>query len=728
MNWTEGALARHSRGKGWDKDAARQKQYFAKARARKNAPATSKGLDISSFIPDYIPQPTSSQGRQSNSSTPRRKQRTPRGKLIHRQSETENSHKKRSRRGGEPNIRNQGPAAESSLTSPQDKEKQELDIATKRRRLLEKADWTGVITQKPVAVDFYQQRDRSTELLAKPTSKSGHRSMFSPDLKDQPNKRILGRLSENDIEINIGSQNMRWSRDSNSVRSYATRQDFISRLEIPQSNIATSQASVTSYPQSRTLRYHGERPPRAHDFHVSQTHNERSNPLTSLSSAAHSPGQEEWLARETDEPRYIVQTHAPIIHQPQPTRRRHQVIEVKSPELDEGASTVAVLGTPRPSDKITAEDIRWNMWLESTTKPIQQQSVQPSRDKGPQRPVSPSLSNYMNTFNDNSHPDNLISSENQGQNSSHANEEPQPRSSETYPSSIPPSESQHEPLEDEQELPELQVRDPFADIPPATSPYALPKSSSYERSETNLKTRSDLVLPMGSFMPVTPNVQDLLDLLAASEEQQEPNIEDQTQQEPIPNAEDEDEIWKKFVLDNDSAETNRKAREEAHEQTKCALGLKKSNVPRMFEESSLPSGSTAPPSDIAEPPSASRGERPTMEGRNFILADDQIQDIPGAELEAPSSETAARVDIADATDSVIAQPASPQPLHAEFKFHQPQLFVGRLASDVPSTKSPVYLDAPRSKGRRQRSKRRRDKGRPDFRTMPNYNDDPIEED
>ncbi|KAF4502524.1 hypothetical protein FAGAP_1246 [Fusarium agapanthi] len=728
MNWTEGALARHSRRKGWDKDAARQKQYFAKARARKNAPATSKGLDISSFIPDYIPQPTSSQGRQFNSSTPRRKQRTPRGKLIHRQSETENSHKKISRRGGEPNIRNQGPAAESSLTSPQDKEKQELDIATKRRRLLEKADWTGVITQKSVTVDFSQQRDRSTKLLAKPTSRSGHRSIFSPDSKDQPNKRTLGRLSENDIEIDIGSQNMRWSRDSNSVRSYVTRQDFMSRLEIPQSNNATSQASVSSYQQSRNLRHHEERPPRVHDFHVSQTHNERSNPLTSLLSAAHSPGQEEWLARETDEPRYIVQTHAPIVHQPQPTRRRHQVIEAKSPELDEGASTVAALGTPRSSDKITAEDIRWNMWLESTTKPIQQQSVQPSRDKGPQRPVSPSLSNYMNTFNVKSHPDNLISSENQGQNSSHANEEPQPRSSETYPSSIPPSESQHEPLDDEQELPELQARDPFADIPPETSPYALPKSSSYERSETNLKTRSDLVLPMGSFMPVTPNVQDLLDLLAASEEQQEPNIEDQTQQEPIPNADDEDEIWKKFILDSDSAETNRRAREEAHEQTKCALGLKKSNVPRMFEESSLPSGSTAPPSDIAEPPPASRGETPTMEGRNFILADDQIQDIPGAELVAPSSETAARVDIADATDSIIAQPASPQPLHAEFKFHQPQLFVGRLASDIPSTKSPVYLEAPRSKGRRQRSKRRRDKGRPDFRTMPNYNDDPIEED
>jgi hypothetical protein len=727
MNWTEGALARHSRRKGWDKDAARQKQYFAKARVRKNAPATSKGLDISSFVPDYIPKPASSQGRQSNSSTPRRKQRAPKGKLMHRQSETENSHRRRHGRERESCIGNQEIDAENSSTTSPDKHKQELDIATKRLRLLEKADWTGVITQKPVTVEFFRQRDRSTKLLSKSTSGRDHRWKYSPYPKDQPNKRTLGRLSENDIEINIGSQNLRWSRDSNSVRSFATRQDLLPCLEIPNSNNVTSQAPVSSYQQSPTLR-HQERLPRAHGSHRSRPHDERSNPLLSLSSATRSPGQEEWLAREADEPRYIVQTHTPIIHQPQPTRRRHRVIETQSPDLDEGASAVAVLGTLRPSDRITAEDIRWNMWLESRTKSRQQQHAQPSRNKGPSRPITPSLSNYLNTSNDKSHIGSLICTENQGQNSPHANEEPQPRSSETYPSSIPASESQHEPLDDEQELPELQTRDPFPSILPATSSCALPKSSSYERSETSPKTGSDLVIPMGSFMPVIPNVQDLLDLLIASEEQQEPNIENQTQQEITPNTDDEDEIWKKFVLDNDSAETSRKAREEAHEQTKCALGWKKPNVPRMFIESSLSSGSTAPPSDIAEPPSASRGEAPSTLERNFILADDQIQDLPGAELEVPSSEAAARADIADAADSIIAQPASPQPLQAEFKFHQPQLFVGRLASDVPSTKSPVYLDAPRSKGRRQRSRRRRDKGRPDFRIMPNYNDDPIEED
>jgi hypothetical protein len=78
------------------------------------------------------------------------------------------------------------------------------------------------------------------------------------------------------------------------------------------------------------------------------------------------------------------------------------------------------------------------------------------------------------------------------------------------------------------------------------------------------------------------------------------------------------------------------------------------------------------------------------------------------------------------TDSVIDHPASPQPLHAEFKFHQPQLFVGRLANDEPCNPPSTSLYAQLKKGRRPR--KRRDKERPDFRAIPNYNDDPIEED
>lgn len=64
MNWNEGSLSRHTRGKGWKEDDARQKEHFAKARARsKAAPPTSVSGEPS-FVPSYIPQiATASQGQ-----------------------------------------------------------------------------------------------------------------------------------------------------------------------------------------------------------------------------------------------------------------------------------------------------------------------------------------------------------------------------------------------------------------------------------------------------------------------------------------------------------------------------------------------------------------------------------------------------------------------------------------------------------------------------------------
>jgi hypothetical protein len=107
-------------------------------------------------------------------------------------------------------------------------------------------------------------------------------------------------------------------------------------------------------------------------------------------------------------------------------------------------------------------------------------------------------------------------------------------------------------------------------------------------------------------------------------------------------------------------------------------------------------------------------------GSNYNEADDRTEDL------REPSEAVANTGIESMTDSVIAHPASPQLLHAEFKFHQPQLFVGRLANDAPCNSPLASLYAQPKKGRR--SKKRRDKKRPDFRAIPNYNDDPIEED
>jgi hypothetical protein len=223
----------------------------------------------------------------------------------------------------------------------------------------------------------------------------------------------------------------------------------------------------------------------------------------------------------------------------------------------------------------------------------------------------------------------------------------------------------------------------------------------------------------------------LLDLLAESEDRNGVMLGKQVDRKITPNAEDEDEIWKRFVFDNDTIEITRKARDEANEQTKRDLGLKKTNELHTFEDLFLASSSTAPPSDVAEPPSATRDKSLSMK-QTFGIADDQIgkplstDSDSDSDLEGrPSAEAAAKTDTADTIDSIVAQPPSPRPPQAEFKFYQPQLFIGRLASDAPSDTPSVPLYAPK-KGRRWR--KRRDMGRPDFRAMPDYDDDPIEED
>ncbi|RSL73608.1 hypothetical protein CEP53_000683 [Fusarium sp. AF-6] len=78
-------------------------------------------------------------------------------------------------------------------------------------------------------------------------------------------------------------------------------------------------------------------------------------------------------------------------------------------------------------------------------------------------------------------------------------------------------------------------------------------------------------------------------------------------------------------------------------------------------------------------------------------------------------------------DLTTAQPGSPQPVQPEFKFHHPSLFVGRLASNGPANMPCAPSPVPSKMGRRPRAKGRREQGRPDFRTMPDYDGDPIEE-
>ncbi|KAM5352655.1 hypothetical protein ACJ41O_005377 [Fusarium nematophilum] len=261
-------------------------------------------------------------------------------------------------------------------------------------------------------------------------------------------------------------------------------------------------------------------------------------------------------------------------------------------------------------------------------------------------------------------------------------------------------------------------------------------SSRYTESNASIKPGSDLVLPTRIELPKDPNVHDLMELLVANEE----NLADHNengQEERDPSPESDDEVWKKFVFDDSPAETSRQARKEAREKaleevceaTKQNRRLKEAEPLSDIAEpssASIRDLAAEPPSDVAEPPSTFREKTsdlaPTLtmtEGRSDILA-------CASEVQV-SSEPAAPADMTDANTSTVAQASSPRPPPSDFKFHQPRLFTGRLVSDGSGNTQSVPSRAPPERGRRPKSRRRRDHGRPDFRAIPDYHEDPIDD-
>lgn len=130
--------------------------------------------------------------------------------------------------------------------------------------------------------------------------------------------------------------------------------------------------------------------------------------------------------------------------------------------------------------------------------------------------------------------------------------------------------------------------------------------------------------------------------------------------------------------------------------------------------------------DVTEPPAAP-GEGQLGACPTHIATEEppEILSCTDEGMQAPS-DAAAETNTVEA-DSAAARPGSPQPVQPDFKFHHPSQFVGRLASNGPAKMSCAPSTAAPKMGRRPKARGRREQGRPDFRTMPDYDGDPIEE-
>ncbi|KAL2110304.1 hypothetical protein VUR80DRAFT_1375 [Thermomyces stellatus] len=118
MNWTGGNLHRHARGRGWSRDRSRQKQVFASVRTGNASGGPIKGTTTDKSSPFFSigalkgsPQPS---GRETEVTSP------PRAK----------------RRKTSPELSHAGD-----------------DLEARRRRLLERPDWTGICSKGPLNRD-----------------------------------------------------------------------------------------------------------------------------------------------------------------------------------------------------------------------------------------------------------------------------------------------------------------------------------------------------------------------------------------------------------------------------------------------------------------------------------------------------------------------------------------------------------------------------------------------
>lgn len=168
MNWTEGALARHSRGPRWKPDVTRQQEYFAKARAGRRE--TSKP-DINS-ISFFQRHPPNSPALPQKSSQAHHAPSAPhvQSQLGHQSSQKRPGYRRDSQQLQHGDAHAGGfVSARSHATVNQSAKRQRIAdpddaFEAKRRRLLEISDWAGLNMQKTLSMEFPVHENRAGQM------------------------------------------------------------------------------------------------------------------------------------------------------------------------------------------------------------------------------------------------------------------------------------------------------------------------------------------------------------------------------------------------------------------------------------------------------------------------------------------------------------------------------------------------------------------------------------
>lgn len=221
MNWTEGALHRNSHRKGWNADTARQKQYFAKARSGlKHRPPSDSPHRKALFVPSYITEDRASHGigHGPNSTSLRTKLRSSslstRKGLAHLSSDSATLTSR-----DDDQISDNRLSVELGLDSSQKHDVavryNSVSLEAKRRRLLEKNDWSGIEFQRPLLLQ-YPSGDRSKEQTSRGARNKARSHLLGGTGLPNPVDYRKGRFSKNEalseetsLRLRIGSQSLR---------------------------------------------------------------------------------------------------------------------------------------------------------------------------------------------------------------------------------------------------------------------------------------------------------------------------------------------------------------------------------------------------------------------------------------------------------------------------------------------------------------------------------------
>ncbi|KAI0206154.1 hypothetical protein F4808DRAFT_193518 [Astrocystis sublimbata] len=323
MNWTEGSLARHSRGRQRNTLVARQKQHFAKARGNLLNPSIKQGPVKISFLPSE----SSSSELLHQVNVPQTHRRVPFSPSTSLRQETRNESP------ADP-LRHATHAAQPT----------NLD---RRKRLLAKSDWAGLKLQKPPEISFPGQiyATRRWTRAARPPERvpNDHRkpvTAYSPERHK--------RIKRSSMRIQIGSQEVRPSIATGSQSSSDRH------IDIPQ--------PAQQAPRSRHDLAHRY----SHCARSSKPRRRRYMSVTSDDSTRASQS----LPACPEVPIKVVQSSSSVIHEPVPLRHNDfQVLEWSpssspSPPDDRSSLVVEIERPTRPVPlSQESEQRRWKDWV-----------------------------------------------------------------------------------------------------------------------------------------------------------------------------------------------------------------------------------------------------------------------------------------------------------------------------------------------------------------------------